>query len=138
MGKYQLTEGAPSASSYMRCGRGGAGNIYRATGSATKSYTVQPSAASSTRFFSGIGGAGNAHSASERPSATASLDDAVRHAAARDTASVGYCGRGGAGNIYRRKESDASSSSAASTTSSGSAGSVSKLWTRVSGSFGRE
>jgi hypothetical protein len=68
---------------------------------------------------------------------TASLDDAVRHAAARDSASVGYCGRGGAGNIYRRKESDASTASSASSVRS-SMSSTAKLWDRVSASFGRE
>ncbi|GAO18876.1 hypothetical protein UVI_02045940 [Ustilaginoidea virens] len=95
---------------------------------------------SSGRFFSGIGGAGNAHPAAELPSAAASLDDALRHAAKRDNAPVGYCGRGGAGNIYRRKDSDAASASTASSAASvkSSMSSTANLWKRVSGSFGRD
>ncbi|KAH0592572.1 hypothetical protein MHUMG1_09723 [Metarhizium humberi] len=136
---YLVTEPAPSTTSYVRCGRGGAGNTFRAQAAPPPREVSSPSSAaapSPSRFFSGIGGAGNAHSASERPPATASLDDAVRHAAARDSAPVGYCGRGGAGNVYRRKESDASSSSCASSVRS-SVSSTAKLWSRVS-SLGRQ
>ncbi|KAK2595446.1 hypothetical protein QQS21_006856 [Conoideocrella luteorostrata] len=144
MSKYLVTEPSPSTSSYVRCGRGGAGNTFRASSKPTtttisSSSSANNSASSSRRFFSGIGGAGNAHAAAELPSVTASLDDAVRHAAARDNASVGYCGRGGAGNIYRRKDSDASSSSASSAGSvKSNLSSTAKLWNRVSGSIGRD
>ena len=134
---YLVTEPAPSTTSYTRCGRGGAGNVYRGPSTPTTttiSSTSSQPRASSTRFFSGIGGAGNAHSASERPPPALSLEDAVRHAAARDTPSVGYCGRGGAGNIYRRKESDASSSGSSVRSSMSS---TAKLWGRVT-SLGRE
>lgn len=139
---YLVTEPSPSTTSYIRCGRGGAGNTFRAPSSTSTTNAIPSSSKKSpsmpsTRFFSGIGGAGNAHSASERPPVTASLDDAVRHAAARDNASVGYCGRGGAGNVYRRKESDASTTSSASSVRSGKS-STAKLWSRVSGTFGRE
>ncbi|KID96485.1 hypothetical protein MAJ_07541, partial [Metarhizium majus ARSEF 297] len=136
---YLVTEPAPSTASYVRCGRGGAGNTFRAQAAPSPAVSSSSAAAPSpSRFFSGIGGAGNAHAhcASERPPATASLDDAVRHAAARDSAPVGYCGRGGAGNVYRRKESDASSSSCASSVRS-SVSSTAKLWSRVS-SLGRQ
>ncbi|QUC23347.1 uncharacterized protein UV8b_07588 [Ustilaginoidea virens] len=143
MSKYLLTEPSPSTTSYVRCGRGGAGNTFRASSSEARTTAVSPTAKktpSSGRFFSGIGGAGNAHPAAELPSAAASLDDALRHAAKRDNAPVGYCGRGGAGNIYRRKDSDAASASTASSAASvkSSMSSTANLWKRVSGSFGRD
>ncbi|OAA33315.1 hypothetical protein AAL_00780 [Moelleriella libera RCEF 2490] len=153
--KYVVTEAAPSTTSYVRCGRGGAGNVFRTAASSSKiastSTTITSSSPSSAspglrptrRFFSGIGGAGNAHSTARLPSVADSLDDAVRHATARDNAAVGYCGRGGAGNVYRRKSSDAASSYSSSSASSAasvksSMSSSAKLWDRVSGAFNRE
>jgi hypothetical protein len=123
-GGYIITESSPSTTTYMRSGRGGMGNTFRASPTTIRSAvssSSQPAAvskpsssssASSRRFFSGIGGAGNVHSASERPAL--SLDDDFRRAAARDAAPVGYTGIGGWGNVYRRKQSDASDSSASS------------------------
>ncbi|ODA80775.1 hypothetical protein RJ55_03734 [Drechmeria coniospora] len=150
---YRLTEPEPSTASYVRTGRGGAGNVFRpasSSASSDKPATMASSAATSSSnrrsFFSGIGGAGNVHPPTARPSVSASLDDAVRHAQARDNAPLGYCGRGGAGNVFyndkrpfavdaRRKGSDASfsSSSTASDVSSrvrDSVTSTTKLWVR--------
>lgn len=135
MPAYTLTEPSPSTAVYTRCGRGGAGNITRAPASvaSTPAATTSLSSSSARRFFSGIGGAGNVQAASARPPAGASLDDALRHAAARDSAPMGYCGRGGAGNVfYNRKPSDASSVGDASSTRS-SMSSSAKLWARVTG-----
>lgn len=131
---YIVTEPSPSTTNYIRSGRGGAGNIVRASKSSSTSHSISTSSssASARRFFSGIGGAGNAHEASERPAL--SLDEEYNRAAARDLSSVGHCGIGGAGNIYRRKTSDAASSCS----SSSSMSTKSKLWARVSDSFNRD
>jgi hypothetical protein len=135
---YIITEPAPSTTSYIRSGRGGAGNILRTSSASnanttTTSHRVPSNPPSSTRrFFSGVGGAGNAHEASERPAL--SLDDEVRRLAAREEHSshMGHCGIGGAGNVYRRKPSDASVESD-SRSSISSVSSKSKLWARVMG-----
>ncbi|KAG5973250.1 hypothetical protein E4U58_005473 [Claviceps cyperi] len=151
MSKYLLTEPSPSSSSFFRCGRGGAGNTFRAssktastitTFTITATTTTKPS--SSRRVFGGIGGAGNVHLVMEMPSPTESLDDALRRAAARDDASVGYCGRGGAGNIYRRKDQDRDAASLSSSSScsvaslEGKSSSSARLWNRLSSSLTRE
>ncbi|KAI9162997.1 hypothetical protein HJFPF1_04593 [Paramyrothecium foliicola] len=146
-GNYIITESSPSTTTYMRSGRGGMGNTFRATPttvrSSVPSTSAQPSLSSSSssaaapqRFFSGIGGAGNIHSASERPAL--SLDDDFRRAAARDAAPVGYTGIGGWGNVYRRKKSDASDASSATSTAGDDASSEtssmttkSKMWARA-------
>ncbi|CAG9947441.1 unnamed protein product [Clonostachys rosea f. rosea IK726] len=131
---YVVTEGAPSATTYMRCGRGGAGNTYRVSSSSASRSSAPSAQAPARRFFSGVGGAGNVHEASERP--TVSLDDEVRRLAAQEDQSIGHCGIGGAGNVYRRKASDASSAisddarSSFSTSSSGA-----KIWAQVRNSF---
>jgi hypothetical protein len=115
---YIITESSPKTTTYIRAGRGGAGNIRAHTSSApSSSHTQAPSrhilsasslASSARRFYSGIGGAGNAHAADERP--PLNLDDDFRRAAARDNATrVCHTGIGGAGNVFRRKASDASS-----------------------------
>jgi len=129
---YIITEPAPSTTSYIRSGRGGAGNTFRASSPTTRSSSTTSSSHNQQprRFFSGVGGAGNAHEASERPAV--SLDDEVRRMAAREehAARLGHCGIGGAGNVYRRSGSDASDSSASSISSQTS---KSKLWARVTG-----
>ncbi|KAG6091145.1 hypothetical protein E4U30_007487 [Claviceps sp. LM220 group G6] len=151
MSKYLLTEPSPSSTSFIRCGRGGAGNTFRASSKTasstitTTTITATPTTktSSSRRVFGGIGGAGNVHPVTEMPSPTESLDDALRHAAARDGAPVGYCGRGGAGNIYRCKDknrdavslSSSSSCSVASLESKSS--SSARLWNRLSSSLSR-
>ncbi|KAL6857464.1 hypothetical protein ACO1O0_004900 [Amphichorda felina] len=148
---YIITEPAPSTTTYIRSGRGGAGNTFRVSSSGSSSshsttttrVTTSSSSSSSQsparRFFSGVGGAGNVHEASERP--TVSLDDEVRRMAAREehAAQIGHCGIGGAGNVYRRKPSDASDRSSGSNcnddgrSSISSVSSTSKLWARVRG-----
>ncbi|KAG5984140.1 hypothetical protein E4U54_006170 [Claviceps lovelessii] len=161
MSKYLVSEPAPSSSSsYIRCGRGGAGNTFRASSNKPATFTTTTTIAASPavavakkasssprRVFSGIGGAGNVHPVTELPSLVDSLDDALRHAAARDSLSSGHCGRGGAGNIYRRKDKDcdAASSPCSSCSSVCSAASVksnlsskARLWNRLSGSWTRE
>ncbi|KAG6033666.1 hypothetical protein E4U19_005346 [Claviceps sp. Clav32 group G5] len=151
MSKYFLTEPSPSSTSFIRCGRGGAGNTFRASSKTastitTTTITATPTTktSSSRRVFGGIGGAGNVHPVTEMPSPTESLDDALRHAAARDGASVGYCGRGGAGNVYRRKDKDRDAASLSSSSSSCSVASLeskssssAKLWNRLSSSLSR-
>ncbi|KAG6138417.1 hypothetical protein E4U12_008240 [Claviceps purpurea] len=152
MSKYLLTEPSPSSTSFIRCGRGGAGNTFRAsskTASTTTTTTITATSttktSSSRRVFGGIGGAGNVHPVTEMPSPTESLDDALRHAAARDGASVGYCGRGGAGNIYRLKDKNHDATSLSSSSSSScsvaslesKSSSSAKLWNRLSSSLSR-
>ncbi|KAG9255671.1 uncharacterized protein F5Z01DRAFT_672975 [Emericellopsis atlantica] len=135
MPSYILTEPAPSTTSYIRSGRGGAGNTFRAspqTTSTTITTSRAPASSSPRRFFSGVGGAGNVHKASERPSASAILDDELRRRTAREENSMGHCGIGGAGNVYRRKGSDASSQ-VSDTSSVSSTGSRSKLWAKMTG-----
>jgi hypothetical protein len=141
MSKFIITEPAPSSTSYIRSGRGGAGNTFPISALATSApSTTAPkkTASSSRRFFSGIGGAGNAHAANERP--PVSLDDEFRaRAAARDKSS-GHCGIGGAGNVYVRKSSNASEMSIEDddASSRSSMSSKAKLWARVSGTFARD
>lgn len=134
MPNYIITEPSPSTTTYMRSGRGGAGNVVRVSKTQKSSHSV-PSIAPSRRFFSGIGGAGNAHEASERPAL--SLDEEYNRQAARDLATTGHCGIGGAGNVYTRKPSDAGSSHSDASTSS-TLSSKSKMWARVSNTFTRD
>lgn len=136
MPNYIVTEPAPSTTTYMRSGRGGAGNVVRVANTSKKSSSHAVSGTVPTRrFFSGIGGAGNAHEASERPAL--SLDEEFDRAAARDQANAGHCGIGGAGNVFRRKASDASSSHSDASSSS-SVSTKEKMWARVSNSFHRD
>ncbi|KAF5005316.1 hypothetical protein FDECE_8212 [Fusarium decemcellulare] len=138
MPNYIVTEPSPSTNAYVRSGRGGYGNITRTATSSSKqtttpnSRTVATKATPSRRFFSGIGGAGNAHEPSEHPGL--SLDEEYDRIAARDQVNAGHCGIGGAGNVYHRKASDASSDAS----SSSSLSSKTKLWSRVSSTFSRD
>ncbi|CAM1500567.1 Fc.00g097290.m01.CDS01 [Cosmosporella sp. VM-42] len=134
MPNYIVTEPSPSTTSFVRSGRGGAGNISRVSNKThTKSTSHSATAtAPSRRFFSGIGGAGNVHAASERPAL--SLDEEFDRAQAREKTNTGHCGIGGAGNVFHRKGSDARSD----VSSSSSLSSKSKLWSRVSGTFNRD
>lgn len=131
---YIFTEVTPSRNTY---GRGGAGNVCRSSDLSAASAaqtTKKPRQLPSTRFHSGIGGAGNVHQAAElRPALLRSLETP-----GDQNPNVGYVGRGGAGNVYRRKASDASSVSSVGSTAS-SVGEKAKLWaSRLSGSFGRK
>ncbi|KAF4120090.1 Protein of unknown function (DUF3602) [Geosmithia morbida] len=138
---FVITEPVPTTTTYVRAGRGGAGNTFRAPrGSASTpritsaDHSVVSPPSPSRRFYSGIGGAGNVHKAEERPAA--SLDDELRRLATReDNASErGHCGIGGAGNVYHRKHSDASASSSDDARSSmSSVSSRSKIWAHITG-----
>ncbi|KAF5609485.1 uncharacterized protein FSUBG_3959 [Fusarium subglutinans] len=145
MPSYILTEPSPSTNVFVRSGRGGYGNISRASkdtpssssSNSSSNRTVVTSSTTTTttpsrRFFSGIGGAGNVHRASEQPSV--SLDDEYDRIAARDQMAAGHVGIGGAGNVFHRKDSDAGSDASDSSSMS----SKSKLWARVSSTFSRD
>ncbi|KAL6905128.1 hypothetical protein GGI43DRAFT_301541 [Trichoderma evansii] len=134
---YIFTESAPSQSAFYRSGRGGAGNTFRtssAPSSSSAATTFTPRQLPNQRFFSGIGGAGNVHQADQlQPAILRSLETPADH-----NPSVGYVGRGGAGNVYRRKTSDAGSMSSADSASS-SVSDKAKMWaTRVASSLGRK
>ncbi|KAF4837134.1 hypothetical protein CGCTS75_v001390 [Colletotrichum tropicale] len=133
-----VTEPHPTVvpNTYIYSGRGGAGNIFKApvTTPATGVTTpLKPVSAnnSARRFYSGIGGAGNAHSATERP--VISFDEDFDRQQVRDRAVVGHVGIGGAGNVSRRKGSDASS--VLSEESSASSGSSLKSIKERGGNF---
>ncbi len=142
MPRYTITEPHPTVAqnSYTHAGRGGSGNMFRAplttapTGVPT---TAKASSSSTSRFYSGRGGAGNAHTAAER--VTLSLDEEFSRADVRAKSVTTSSGRGGAGNIYSagsaKKERKSSASSDASsrrdsTSTNGSA--RSGFWARLS------
>ncbi|KAL2152589.1 hypothetical protein VTH82DRAFT_5773 [Thermothelomyces myriococcoides] len=118
---YTITEPHPTVpqNSYTHSGRGGLGNFFRAPATtspsgvptpATTSTTSSSSSSSSSRrrFYSGRGGAGNAHAASERP--VMSFDEEVARAEVREkknSGGVSHVGRGGAGNIIFNAASSA-------------------------------
>jgi hypothetical protein len=119
---YTITEPHPTvqANAYTHSGRGGLGNTFRAPTTVTPASGIptpltkvssgSSATHTSTRFYAGRGGAGNAYPASERPSM--SLDDEFVYAsaaAAKSTGMGGYVGRGGAGNFYASKSSSSSS-----------------------------
>ncbi|KAK3308004.1 uncharacterized protein B0T15DRAFT_93739 [Chaetomium strumarium] len=107
---YTITEPHPTVpqNTYTHSGRGGLGNFFRAPATtpssgvptpATSSTTSSNSSSSTRRFYSGRGGAGNAHAAVERP--VLSFDEEFQRAEVREkTATISHVGRGGAGNIF--------------------------------------
>ncbi|KAK4463359.1 hypothetical protein QBC42DRAFT_67065 [Cladorrhinum samala] len=110
--RYTITEPHPTVpqDSYTHSGRGGAGNFFRApkttdpTGVPTPAVTKTSTSSSSTRFYSGRGGAGNAHSSAQRP--VISFDEEFTRAEVREKAStISHVGRGGAGNIFSTSSS---------------------------------
>ncbi len=130
MPTYTITEPHPTVAtnSFTHSGRGGLGNTFRAP--ATTSPSGIPSVArvasgtssgSTGRFYSGRGGAGNAHVAAER--ATLSFDEELSRAEVREKkVTKTFAGRGGAGNIFSttnapKKERKHSSGSVHSTSS---------------------
>lgn len=138
MARFTITEPHPTVpqNTYTHAGRGGAGNFFRAPPTTSPSGVPTPitpvttnstvSSTGSTRFYSGRGGAGNAHSEIERP--TISFEDEYSRADLREKMDYGhYVGRGGAGNFSSsskkkkaRTDSEASASSNASTASGNS------------------
>lgn len=175
MPSYTITEPHPTVAknTYVHAGRGGAGNHFRApqttspSGVPTALAPVGTNATSTTagcvsvggarRFYSGRGGAGNAHSHAERP--VLSFEDEFSRADKRErSAALGsgyHVGRGGAGNFTAapgaggvftvgggglgsgsgsgpgKKGRSGSGSSVASSSSSGSVGSA--IMRRLSG-----
>lgn len=161
MPRYTITEPHPSVAqnTYVHAGRGGAGNFVRAPLTTSPAGVPTPlhpstsrassssSVSSTSRFYSGRGGAGNAHSHIERP--VLSFEDEFSRADKREAskaAAKGYhVGRGGAGNFTsmassapssssssnsgsgRRRKSSSSVASSASGASSGSDGWVKRL-----------
>jgi len=157
MPRYTITEPHPTVAqnSYTHSGRGGLGNFFRAPATTSPAGVPTPvtaSTASTTtssgrsnsprRFYSGRGGAGNAHSTAVRP--VLSFDEEFTRAEVREkTATMSHVGRGGAGNIFatgagggliERKKSledgeELGRRDSAST--SGSGRSISGFWGRV-------
>ncbi|PSR83494.1 hypothetical protein BD289DRAFT_345978, partial [Coniella lustricola] len=144
---YTITEPHPTVAqnTYIHAGRGGAGNHFRAplttspsgvptplhpvSSASTTSSTSSSASTNSRRFYSGRGGAGNAHSHIERP--VISFEDEYSRADKReDRMAMGYhVGRGGAGNFAStsssnkkkiRQDSASSSDSMQSASSTGS------------------
>lgn len=142
MPNYIITEPSPSTNAYVRSGRGGYGNIRRAkdtshkTSTTTTTTVVTSASLPPRRFFSGIGGAGNAHEAGEHP--PISLDDEYNRIAARDHLAAGHVGIGGAGNVYHRDVATATTTTSNASDDGSSLSSKAKLWARVSSTFSRD
>ncbi|KAI0456868.1 hypothetical protein F5B21DRAFT_501869 [Xylaria acuta] len=137
MPRFTIAEPHPTVGrdTYTHSGRGGAGNYFRApattpsSGVPTESKVLPPS---TSNFYSGRGGAGNARVSEKRP--VMSFDEEFKLKSQIEQKRVGYVGRGGAGNIYdvaapnpRRKNSDGASS----------ASSANSFIERVSSAFSR-
>lgn len=156
MPRYTITEPHPSVAqnSYIHSGRGGAGNFLRAPlttapsgvptpvvvplqPTASRGSLTSTSSTASRFYYSGRGGAGNAHAAIERP--VLSFEEEYNARARRGEepeaeeaiitmsptlASHGHLvGRGGAGNFAgKKKRSGSSSSSSAASSASGRSG----------------
>lgn len=148
--RYSIVEPHPSipSSSYFSTGRGGAGNVTKASTSTTRSSDASGPAArvplskltapatSRKNFTGGRGGAGNVYPSSERT--IFSFDEELERQLGqeRHAAPVYHVGRGGAGNICgseakhvyldsavrRRSEDSGRSASSASSTSSAESG----------------
>lgn len=114
---------------YIMTGRGGAGNAR-----SSQPTTAPRSTAHSTapRYVSsGIGGAGNIHVSSSAAVHAAQQDDLrVAAEAAARPALTAYVGRGGAGNVYRARQSSSASesSSVCSDASTSTLSSKAKAW----------
>ncbi|KAI1292539.1 hypothetical protein F5Y03DRAFT_19590 [Xylaria venustula] len=137
---FTIAEPHPTVgqNTYTHSGRGGAGNHFRApattpaSGVTTTSKVLPPS---TSNFYSGRGGAGNAHVSQKRP--VMSFDEEFKLQSQVEQKRVGYVGRGGAGNIYdaaspspKRKDSSSSTSSTSSSRSVG--GFIERVSSRLS------
>ncbi|KXJ87680.1 hypothetical protein Micbo1qcDRAFT_167235 [Microdochium bolleyi] len=139
MPRFTINEPHPTVAknSFTHAGRGGAGNHFRAPLTTPASGVTSPALTSkplppSARFYSGRGGAGNAHSKAERP--VISFDEEYARHAAHEQKLRGHVGRGGAGNAFDSSKADSAArkgSDASSRRSSSSDASV------RSGFFGR-
>lgn len=150
---FTITEPHPTVpqDSYTHSGRGGLGNFFRAPATTSPSGVPTPStsgsrSSSTRRFYSGRGGAGNAHassSGSRTPALAFDEDEIARRAELREPAAVvGYVGRGGAGNVFysssSKDEEDSgealgrrSSASTEGSARSSASASLAGLWGRV-------
>lgn len=155
--RYSIVEPHPSArpQSYISTGRGGSGNVTRAPSSVTAGPSATGPAARASvsslskprlSFISGRGGAGNAHSVSER--AIFSFDEELERELSheRKPAPVFYMGRGGAGNarsgsardreVSRRDSQVSNVSSRSSSSESGADVATRKMgqaWRKITG-----
>jgi hypothetical protein len=131
MPSFAFSEPTPTvaASGLTHSGRGGAGNVRYSSFSTSTSKPIRVTQPS-TRFYTGIGGAGNSHAASERK--PISFEEDFERARARENLSVTHCGIGGAGNVYRSPSASDESSSERRTSE------TSSFWGRLSiSSFSR-
>jgi hypothetical protein len=149
---YTITEPHPTVpqDSYTHSGRGGLGNFFRAplttspsgvpTHTTSTSTTTKTSNSTPRRFYSGRGGAGNAHAApaaAHTPALSFDEEFALRESAL--TTVVGHVGRGGAGNVYSSSsmkgdvdgEALGRRDSASTEGSARSSGSLAGFWGRV-------
>jgi hypothetical protein len=137
MPAYTINEPHPTVSvnAPVHYGRGGAGNMLRApvtTPAAGVAIPASPPKSSSTRFYSGRGGAGNAHKSAERHAL--SFDEEYQSALAHEkAAATGHTGRGGAGNVFHSSGSESAASRRDSASTNGSQ--RSGFWGRLSGHF---
>ena len=153
MPRYTISEPHPTVpqNSYTHSGRGGLGNFFRAPATTSPAGVPTPATSGTTttssnrsnsprRFYSGRGGAGNAHSTAVRP--VLSFDEEFTRAEVREkTATMSHVGRGGAGNIFatgvlggeRKKSIDDGEELGRrdSASTSGSGRSMSGFWGRV-------
>ncbi|KAK1654482.1 hypothetical protein BDP81DRAFT_389576 [Colletotrichum phormii] len=136
-----VTEPHPTVApnTYIYSGRGGFGNIRKAPQVLTPATGITTplkpagNGDATRRFYSGIGGAGNRHEASECLVRT--FDEDFDRQEVRDRAAVGHVGIGGAGNVTRRV-SDASSVHSGASDESASTSSLKSLKNR-GGNFWR-
>ncbi|KAL2196183.1 hypothetical protein P885DRAFT_78521 [Corynascus similis CBS 632.67] len=155
---YTITEPHPTVpqNSYTHSGRGGLGNFFRAPATTSPSGVPTPATLTTTatntssntssnrRFYSGRGGAGNAHRATADRPVLSFFDEEYARAESREKKSgISHVGRGGAGNIFSTSASSPSADkekgddgeelgrrASASTTSSTSS-SLAGFWGRV-------
>lgn len=147
--RYTITEPHPTVAEnhYIHAGRGGAGNHFKAPlttppqgvptpihPTVSRASTSSASSTNSGRFYSGRGGAGNAHSHIERP--VMSFEDEFRREEKRRSQVMGYhVGRGGAGNFASVKK--VRKASISSVTSDASSSASSRILKRLSATFKR-
>lgn len=142
---YQITEPHPTASpnAYMHTGRGGAGNMYKVTATAsvsnplaktTTSTSTRSSSHPSAKVSTGRGGAANIRSSSQIHNFSFEEEVALQ---ARDAHhEVWHVGRGGAGN-WGSKEPVQSSRKLSNESEGSDSSQRSGFFGRLSGAFDR-
>ncbi|KAK4251753.1 hypothetical protein C7999DRAFT_27831 [Corynascus novoguineensis] len=119
---YTITEPHPTVpqNSYTHSGRGGLGNFFRAPATTSPSGVPTPATLTTTasntssntssthRFYSGRGGAGNAHRAAADRPVLSFFDEEYARAESREKSGISHVGRGGAGNIFSTSASSPS------------------------------